>query len=142
MRTVSLPTLARRYRTVASVAILAVVQWLALVHFFEGLPVVEAETAVPLALMAFFHLTSLVIALEPADLRPTALLWRALFAANAGYGIFLVPIMMRPNSCCRTPFGLAAVSVLELYAPVLLARVCLRSRSQAPPSTSGSLPSV
>lgn len=135
MRTYFLPTVLYRYRAVLLTLLLAICQWVALVRFFSGLPILEAGTALPLALMFFFHFTSMAMALKPADLPRTALLWRVLFAANAGCGIVLVPILMRPSPCCRTPFDEAAIVVLELYAPVLLARIGLRSKSLAAPTT-------
>jgi hypothetical protein len=108
------------------VLMLALVQWWALGKLFRPYGVfVDEVTAVPLALMALFHLSSLVLCAAPRSPRGH-LVWRCLFAGNLGYAIVLVPILMRPSPCTRLSFTVAATIALEVYGPILVTRVFLR----------------
>lgn len=107
------------------VLLLAVVQWCALSQLFRPFGVfVDEATAAPLALMAFYHLSSLVLCVRPCSPH-IHLAWRCLFAGNMGYAIMLVPILMRPSPCTRMSFTVAATIVLQVYGPILITRFFL-----------------
>lgn len=126
MQNKHLPYTMARVLRFALLSALAASQCVALGEFFSDGVIFDQVTSVPIFLMFLFHLTSFALASGPSDHPKVALIWRCLFAANVGYAVILVPIMMRPSPCTRMSFVNAAAVALKLYGPILLARVCLR----------------